>query len=239
LIGCITAQIPFLITYLGKVLTLGASASIIATGVTGLVLLLNNYFTDSRDRDARLLYDSGLRKAFDGRSVLIKSEYASRLASARQIDIIGFGLAAFRQDYGDRFAELAQSAHVRILLLHPSFPPQSLAYSVQRDREENNPDGTIKSDVEAFLNKSLHVRQTYPDRFSVRLLTSLPSINYFRLGNEALWGPYLAEQPSRNMPTFLVSSSGFLFEKLNSHFESIWASNTLSTSCDNLNQHAD
>jgi hypothetical protein len=71
LIGCITAQIPFLITYLGKVLTLGASASIIATGVTGLVLLLNNYFTDSRDRDARLLYDSGLRKAFDGRSVLI------------------------------------------------------------------------------------------------------------------------------------------------------------------------
>jgi hypothetical protein len=234
LIGFTAANSALVVELVGKDIAGGASASLVATGITGFVLLFHNFFVDRREQLQNRLYETGMRSAFDGRSIVIKSEYASRLKSSSRIDIIGFGLSSFRQDYGDQFGHLARSMKIRILLLDPSFPSPDHSYADQRDVEEGNAKGSISRDVEAFIKISSAARASYPDNFQVRLLKCLPSVNYFRFDNEVLWGPYLVANQSRNMPTFLVAKGAFLFDRLSDHFEKLWSSSELSVPCENL-----
>ncbi|PZV38582.1 hypothetical protein B5V02_09505 [Mesorhizobium kowhaii] len=232
IIGFMGASSPLLVTIVGKDLAGGASASLVAAGISGFVLLFHNFFIDSREKKINELYDSGMRAAFDGRSIVIKSEYATRLKSSSRIDVIGFGLSSFREDYGDKFTLLARSMKVRILLLDPTFPNFDNSYADQRDLEEGNSRGTIARDVEAFIARSSEARASHPNNFQIRLLRCLPSVNYFRFDNELLWGPYLVANQSRNMPTFLVARGDFLFDRLSDHFEKLWNSDDLSVPCE-------
>ncbi|CDX37645.1 conserved exported hypothetical protein [Mesorhizobium plurifarium] len=233
LIGFASANSSFVASIVGKDIAIGASASLVAAGITGFVLLFHNFFVDKRERLLNDLYDTGIRSAFDGRSIVIKSEYATRLKTANRLDVIGFGLSSFRQDYGNQFAHLARSMQIRILLLDPTFPSSGQSYAEQRDIEEGSPKGTIARDVEAFIKTSAATRAAYPDNFQIRLLKCLPSINYFRFDNELLWGPYLVANQSRNMPTLLVAKGSFLFDRLSDHFEKLWSSSELSAPCEN------
>lgn len=232
IVGFASAKSPFIISIVGNDIAVGASASLVAAGITGFVLLFNNFFVDRRERLLNDLYDTGMRSAFDGRSIVIKSEYAARLKTANRIDVIGFGLSSFRQDYGDQFSNFARSMQIRILLLDPAFPSSEQSYADQRDIEEGSPKGTIARDVEAFIKTSAVARASYPENFQIRLLKCLPSINYFRFDNELLWGPYLVANQSRNMPTLLVAKGAFLFDRLSDHFEKLWSSNELSAPCE-------
>jgi len=233
IIGFTGVNSPLIIGLVGKDIASGASASLVAAGITGFVLLFHNFFVDRREQLLNNLYDTGMRSAFDGRSIVIKSEYATRLKSSSRIDIIGFGLSSFREDYGDQFAHLARSMKIRVLLLDPAFPSPDHSYADQRDIEEGSPKGTISRDVEAFIKTSSAARASYPDNFQIRLLKCLPSVNYFRFDNELLWGPYLVANQSRNMPTFLVAKGAFLFDRLSDHFEKLWSSSELSAPCEN------
>jgi hypothetical protein len=190
-------------------------------------VVLHTLFVDSRERAKQRLYDYGFRAAFEGRSVLIKEEYTNRLSAARDIDVIGFGLSAFREDYASRFLDLAQTKNIRILLLDPAYPSES-TYADQRDHEEKNTPGDIAKDINQFIKQTAEVRQKFPKSFRVRLMTCLPSINLFRFDSEMLWGPYLVGEQSRNMPTFLVARGGYIFNRLDEHFNSIWSNNDLS-----------
>lgn len=60
-------------------------------------------------------------------------------------------------------------------------------------------------------------------------MTVLPSINMFRIDHEMFWGPYLvnpndsiSKLESRNLPTFLIDDTGFLFDCFTNHFNAIW-----------------
>ena len=65
-------------------------------------------------------------------------------------------------------------------------------------------------------------------RFQVRLYKVLPSVNYFRVDDEAFWGPYLMLEPSRNTPTILIKRGGVLYDKLRNHFDAIWSDDSFS-----------
>jgi hypothetical protein len=125
--------------------------SLIAAGVAGWVVFV--YVLVSEDVSARLevLSKLGVENAFDARSVVIKQEYVKRLEAARdKIDIIGFGLSAFRQDFVDDLATWKQRADIRILLIDPEFPNMDFSYAAQRDHEENNPPGNIATEVKSL-----------------------------------------------------------------------------------------
>jgi hypothetical protein len=178
-----------------------------------------------------LLERFGFVAGFEARAARIRPEYDSRLREAHErIDILGFGLRALREDYSPvAFQTWRSRAHVRILILDPTFPTAAHSYAAQRDLEEHNPDGTIGADSKAFVQSALIVlNQAGPHPFEVRLYRCLPSVNIFRVDDELFWGPYLVEQQSRNLPTFLVRSGGIVFSELVRHFEAIWASNQLS-----------
>ncbi|OAI45016.1 hypothetical protein AYO43_08640 [Nitrospira sp. SCGC AG-212-E16] len=154
----------------------------------------------------------------------IRQDYVQRLEKAEeQIDIIGFGLSSFREDFLDDFSKWKQRANVRILLVDPEFPSGELSYANQRDTEEKNSLGKIASDVRKFVEVVGSLISEDGDRvFDIRLYRCLPSLNIFRIDDELFWGPYLVGEQSRNSPTFLVQRGGILFDRFTRQFECIW-----------------
>jgi hypothetical protein len=204
--------------------------SLIAIGVAGGVLGVYALFSERLSRRLEALTEFGFVEAFSARSARIRETYDERLQKARShIDLLGFGQNAFRQDYADQFAQwVARGVKIRILLLDPEFPTAEGALADQRDREEGNPDGSIRRDVEAFLTAVGSIATHGNGSLDVRLYRCLPTVNVFRIDDELFWGPYLMREQSRNSPTFLVKRGGHLYDRLLGHFESIWDSDTLS-----------
>lgn len=212
---------------------------IISTGIAGWVIFAYVLVSQRTNQKLDLLTDFGILDAFEMRGMKIKEEYDKRIDKAHRIDIIGFGLRALRQDYRDEFEQWIQHASVRILLLDPEFPNAQNAYSIQRDVEEENAAGTIKSDVNEFISACTNLLDgNGVNKFEIRLYRCLPSVNIFRIDDELFWGPYLMKEQSRNSPTFLVRRGGILYDRLSRHFEEIWKDDSISVPAKNENSGA-
>jgi hypothetical protein len=211
-----------------KEVFLGIGGSLIAAGIAGEILFLYVASSQQTKDKLDLLSIAGLQRIFRTRSVSIRDEYHSRLSNAKEVDILGFGLSSFREDYGNKFGELSLKTSFRILLLDPDFPSSAVSVATIRDHEEGNDDGNIKRDVEAFENAVRRADHLVKANFLVRRLTALPSINIFRVDDEIFWGPYLIADQSRNMPTLLVRRGGFLYYQIKNHFEHLWENNQFS-----------
>jgi hypothetical protein len=201
----------------------GIGASLVAAGITGMVVFVYIRLSQDASERLRILAEFGIVSAFEARAARIKAEYDRRLKSAKNIDVMGFGLKALREDYRHIFGSWAQECHVRVLLLDPTFPDATDSYAKQRESEEGDTPGSIKASVEAFLVDTQALRGTQADsRFQVRLYRCLPAVNIFRVDDELFWGPYLIGGPSRNNPTLIVKRGGLLYSRLMEHFEKIW-----------------
>jgi hypothetical protein len=199
-------------------------SGLIATGIAGWVIFFWIRQSEDYASSLRALMDLGVVGAFRFRSVAIRHEYEPRFNAARdRIMIMGFGLRALREDFGDKFEDWARHAQVRILIINPDAPNPIIRFADQRDLEEGNPVGSIRSDVGAFLSFTEDLRLRMPDRFQVRLYNCLPSINVCIIDNEAFWGPYVFGVQSRNMFTVICRNRGSMFDSLEAHFEAIWA----------------
>ncbi|MBI4027224.1 MAG: hypothetical protein HY360_19725 [Verrucomicrobia bacterium] len=178
----------------------------------------------------RILFKFGLIKAFEARQVRIKEEYVDRLVVAcERIDVIAFGLNAFREDFLQEFPKWMQRASVRILLLDPEFPTAAQSWAKLKDIEEKNPEGKIAGEVKKFVEDAGHLMKKNGDHeFAIRLYHCSPSINIFRIDDDLFWGPYLVGEQSRNSPTFLVKRGGILFDRFVTQFERIWQSDHFS-----------
>jgi hypothetical protein len=211
-----------------KDIFLGIGASLVAAGIAGEILFLYVASSQQTKDKLDLLSIAGLQRIFPTRSVSIREEYHSRLRHAAEVDILGFGLSSFREDYGSKFAELSLKTSFRILLLDPDFPSPTHSIATIRDREESNNIGDIKRDVDAFENAVRRAGSLVKSNFQVRRLTALPSINVFRVDDEIFWGPYLIAEQSRNMPTLLVRRGGFLYDEIKDHFDHLWTNDQFS-----------
>jgi hypothetical protein len=209
-------------------------ASLMAAGLAGWVVFAHVLISQNVSEQLDMLFGFGVERIFDARSVRIRTEYVCRLEAARdRIDVIGFGLSAFREDFSEEFAKWKERATIRILLIDPEFPTSGCTYAAQRDREENNPPGKIAADVRKFVNDVGNLMTSEGVRvFEVRLYRCLPAVNILRVDNELFWGPYLLE-PSRNSPTFLVRKGGLLYERFTRQFDRIWENEELSRSVPN------
>jgi hypothetical protein len=203
--------------------------SMMAAGFTGWVLVGYVLLSEGTTKSLAITYELGLRAIFMGRGALIRDQYDVRLAKAKsQIDVMGFGERTLREDKLDEFEVWKARAKVRILLIDPSYPGDR-AFADRRDLEEGHGVGSIRADVREFLQATKNlVGQTGEHSLEIRLYKCLPSINMFRIDDDAFWGPYLISQPSRNAPTFLVHRGGPLFDVLTKHFDDIWSDNRFS-----------
>ena len=208
---------------LGQGISEAIGGSLIAGGIAGVTLFLYVLTTEGLKSRIEAFTKAGLLKIFSGRSVLIRDEYHTRLAQARHIDLVGFGLSAFREDYVSDFVGWSHRADVRILLIDPDFPTPEHSLADQRDKEENNTVGQIRSDVQAFEKAVSNLSGLNRKRFNVHRMRSIPAINMFRIDDDVFWGPYLMQQQSRNTPTLIATRGGFLFDMLQKHFDALWA----------------
>ena len=134
--------------------------SLVATGLAGLVVFVHVLLSENTNRRLDILTEYGIADVFDSRSVRIKNQYDERLQGAvKQIDVLGFGQSAFREDYHQDFAKWKQRAVVRILLIDPEFPTGSQCYASQRDAEENQESGKINGDVRKLFAILAHDRK--------------------------------------------------------------------------------
>ncbi|TRO56123.1 hypothetical protein [Streptomyces sp. IB201691-2A2] len=200
------------------------ATSLISTGVAGWVIFLWVRQSESHFSTMQSLESLGIIKAFTARSIPIRHEYEPRFsASRREISIMGFGLRALREDFGDEFTSWAARSKVRILLLDPDAPGTTWSYAAQRDREEGNSDESIANDVRAFLAYTREVRAAHPQTFQVRLYRCIPSINLCIVDDDVFWGPYLLGRQSRDTVTLLCGKGGPLYVTFVRHFEQIWS----------------
>jgi hypothetical protein len=223
LLGVVFLTAPNLHKTFGQGISEAIGGSLIAGGIAGITLLLYVLTTEGLKSRIEAFTKAGLLKIFSGRSVLIREEYHTRLAKAHHIDLVGFGLSAFREDYINDFVGWSHRADVRILLIDPDFPTVQHSLADQRDKEENNPVGQIRSDVDAFERAVSQLAGLNRKRFKVHRMRVIPAINLFRIDDDVFWGPYLMQQQSRNTPTLLATRGGFLFDMLQKHFEALWA----------------
>lgn len=222
----VLAMFGFMLFQSNDLLWQGVGVSLIAAGITGWVIFIYiMQYQGMRDK-LEILSGVGFVNAFQTRGTAIKPAYDDRLSRARErIDVLGFGQRALREDYLDEFANWKARARIRVLLLDPEFPSSANTLASQRDLEEHNQIGTIKSDVMKFVSDTAHL---VDDRFQIKLYRCLPSVNIFRVDDEIFWGPYLMGKVSRNTPTFVVARSGSMFQVLESHFELVWNDESLS-----------
>lgn len=211
-----------------KDVLLGVGGSLIAAGIAGEILFLYVAASQQTKDKLDLISTAGLQRIFATRSVSIRDEYHDRLRNATEVDILGFGLASFREDYGNKFSDLSLKTSFRILLLDPDFPSPENSIASIRDREEGNNNGDIRRDVEAFEATVQRAAGLVESNFQIRRLIALPSINIFRVDDEIFWGPYLIADQSRNMPTLLVKRGGFLYDQIRNHFDLLWKNDQFS-----------
>lgn len=208
---------------LGGTIWVSIGTSLIAAGAAGWVLFLYVLFSKDAAESLELLTEYGLKNAFDKRGPNIRPVYETRLRKANSsIDIMGFGLRTFRQDFDNYFEQWAYSLKMRVLLIDPEFPSEDQTYANQRDHEEGNNMGKIHADVRDFVESTSYLLQDNNTNFEVKLYTCLPSMTIFKIDDEIFWGPYTVKDQSRNMPIFLVDSHGQLFSFLQDHFDTIW-----------------
>jgi hypothetical protein len=218
---------------LGRV-GVAVGTSVIATGVSGMIVFGWVVFGETEEAKRRNADAFGFVTAFPHRSVQIKSEYDTRLSEAsKRIDIMGYGLNSLREDYGASFKTWATRADVRILLVDPESPGSLASYADLRDLEESNTQGRTTEEIRRFINETRDLWSDPNIAFSLRLAKTIPSVNMFRIDEESFWGPYLISshkygKASRNLPTLIVRSPGYMFDRLVDHFEAIWNSDQLS-----------
>ena len=210
----------------GSGLLQGVGISLVAAGLSGLVVFVYVLLLqDTADR-IRTITELGIQTGFAGRGARIRAEYDGRLEKLRSnLDVMGFGLRTLREDYHEQVPKWVERATVRMLLIDPEYP-EAGAYADQRDTEERNAERAIRNDVHQFVHQFRDLIVT--NRLNVRLYRCLPSVNVFRIDDDVFWGPYLMHQQSRNAPTLVVRRHGVLFDVIIKHFDSIWKDAQLS-----------
>jgi hypothetical protein len=224
LIGIVLIDGNLLEKFVRPDVILGVGGSLIAAGIAGEVLFLYIRAAEGTAQRLELLVEAGLLKVFSARSVRIREEYETRLKDAKEIDVLGFGLASFRQDYGDKLIQLTSHATIRIIVLDPDFPTPEHSLADLRDAEEKNHPGQIRGDIEKFEKLIAETPGQKRTKFQIRRLRAIPAVNIFRVDDVIFWGPYLIGNHSRNMPTLLVQRGGFLFDRFKTHFDELWSS---------------
>jgi hypothetical protein len=172
----------------------------------------------------------GLVNALPYRSRAARNEYASRLEKASdKIEILAISGYSMRQTYLNDFKTWAEKAQVRILLMHPDL------YATEKSLEEGQSSNYRSNGIRGFLKATEDLWSNPDINFQVKIFTALPSITSYRIDNEILWGPYFvkeltgsdgrdAPEVSENLPVIIVNEKGNLFNRINSHFNSIWDS---------------
>lgn len=209
-----------------KPIAVAIGTSIAATGGAGLLTSLYYLMNERRSAALKVLDEFGLVAAFDRRGAMIADEYRGRLNKARKhIDIIGYGLNTFLNDFRNDFPTWKQHAEVRILLLDPGFPDRAHSLATMRDGEEGRPHEATLEEIRAFVEETRALVGAIPNggSFEVRLYRCIPTLNVFRIDDDLFWGPYLIGTQSRNNPTFIARRGGILYDRLVEHFDAIWS----------------
>jgi hypothetical protein len=203
-------------------------SGMVASGLAALILtvyqIASNSVTENEEDLHRVAKVMGLRKVHTRRPDFRMDGENDHLSGARIVEVLAITAHSLfpNIDRGE-WAEKCPKAIVRVLLLHPFYPPGSWSFANQRDLEEEHWIGTDAMQINDFVRKfGVISKFKGGGSFELRLARRMPTLSYFRIDDHIYWAPYLARTYGPSTPHIEIERGGVFFEVLEQHFERLW-----------------
>lgn len=200
---------------------ISVGCSIIASTIISFLTML--YLND--DKEARRIIDDWGLKNIEIRSIL-NYEINERLELMEEgMDIIAFGMKNFlaaKKTLLER--KIQRGSTLRILTIDPNSQ-----YVLQREKEENEPEGQIKNSIINLITWAQEVKKSNPKAkgsIMVKKYDSLPQDMYQRIDKYVYVGPLHYGKPSQQTITYEYKPGSKGAEYYANYFISLWENET-------------
>lgn len=186
-------------------------SAIFASAIVGFVYFGYMKAEKRYDHAIRMADEWGLIDIYPDRQQ--EDRYRPKIQDANnQIDIQAITLTRLYTDLGEELENAGKrGVKIRILLIEPG--SEMCNWIEEAHGEYSDLSKKVETSVENYSSMDT-------DNVTVRYYSSLP-INYFRIDDQAFFGPYFTE-PSRNTDTMLAETHGKLVQSYRNHFEDVW-----------------
>jgi hypothetical protein len=202
-------------TYGAIILSIGTSivASAVVVGLSSRYLM--------RQRNVQEMFDRwGLMGLFHTRSSMNARADETLKELRHQLDLMGFGLLAFRHAQGATIeAKVRSGLEVRVLTVAPD--SQCV---MQRERDEGGTVGQIAKtirDLHTWIEE-LKRQSPNPAKVQIRFCDGALIQSYYRQDDYIYTGPYLRGKPSQQTITYEFRRGGEGFDYWSTYFEALW-----------------
>lgn len=220
LVGIVLIAAGIIVDYYHKnlgVILISVGSSMVASTV--IIYLSSKYLM--RKRQIQDLIDNwGLIGIFKTRAEMNVRANITFEDVKKELDMIAFGLRAFRNAKGHEIEEkVRQGLRIRILTINPYSP-----YVAQRERDENEVRGQITKtilDLHEWIKK-LKTLSSNKDNIQIKFCDNLTIESYYRQDDYIYTGPYLYGKPSQQTISYEYKRDSIGFEYWIRYFQNLW-----------------
>lgn len=199
------------------VIFISIGASIIASTI---VIFLSSRYLIRQRRIVEMIENWGLIGIFKTRSVMNQRADVTMKELKSELDMIAFGLRAFRNAKGDEIEEkVRKGLRIRILTVNPYSQ-----YVAQRERDEGEVLGQIQKTILDLQNWIDRLKEISPNRDNIQLkfCDNLTIESYNRQDNYIYVGPYLYARPSQQTIAYEYKIDSIGYDYWTRYFQSLW-----------------
>lgn len=236
-INWIIFLVGLVLIFLGLVLDIGSvsskSMSIVSVSVgsslvaSSIILSISTKLIVKQASYYDMLNRWGLERIYRTRSEMNTHADETFISLKNNLDMIGFGLHAFRVSKGKEIEKKARDGlNIRILTIHPYSP-----FVLQREKDEQGVPGQISKtilDLEAWV-KELKSISPVPSKINIRYYNNLPLESYYRQDGYIYTGPFLYGMPSQKTISYVYKENSEGFNYWSNYFETVWNDNSLTS----------
>lgn len=200
-----------------SVILISVGSSMLASS---MVVYMSSKYLIRQKSISKIIEEWGLKAIYYTRSEMNRSADEQLDVLKYEIDIIAFGLKAFRHAVGDIIEEkVKRGLKLRILTISPLS-----SFVKQRELDEGEVDGQIQktiTDLQAWVQKLKKI-SPYPKNIEIKFYDNLPLESYMRTDNSIYTGPYLYNKPSQQTISYEYRKPSRGFDYWNNYFLELW-----------------
>jgi hypothetical protein len=189
-------------------------AGLVATGLTRFVQSQQVLRSAKQDEIQDVVENWGLLGIQEGRGREEQQRYSEQMLRAEdKIHIQAISLSRFREDLEEEINRAdSYGVEIKLLLLDPDSEICERYEELTSTREDIS--GAIRASIQEFEEMNL-------DNVELRYYDDIP-VNYFRVDNQAFFGPYFGRRRSSSTITFLGEADGGMIEQFEENFNDCW-----------------
>lgn len=202
--------------------TIGLIFNSIGTSMlaSAIVVFISSKYLIKNNEIKKIIEKWGLTDIFKTRAEMNKYTNQDLKENKNKLDIIAFGLKAFRQSKSELIiSKVKEGMKIRILTIDPNSK-----FLKERERVEECSEGEIKNTIEQlniWVNE-LKDHQQKENQVVIKYYDSLPLDFYFALDNSVYIGPYIYGKSSQQTISYSFKSNSDAYHYYEQYFEKLW-----------------